>query len=175
MRRQKLEAFREHVEKHKRRAVNAAMRIVGNQQDALELSQEAFAKAFFAFDRYDSAKGAFYTWFYRILANTCTTFLRRKARARKRMGARVPLDGVATTCPSDPSQIAERDESKRALWAAITRLAPQHREIITLRHFDELSYQEIADVLGCPLGTVMSRLFEARRRLRKELGDTQDE
>jgi len=168
MRKKKLETFRRLVEAHKQRAVNAAMRIVGNQHDALELSQDAFAKAFFAFDRFDTSR-RFYTCFYRILANTCTSFLRKKARARARMGERIPLDVVPNSTPSDPGEIAERDEEKRAVWNAITQLGPVYQQVIMLRHFDELSYQDIAEVLECPLGTVMSRLFEARRRLRMEL------
>jgi len=168
MRKQNLEAFRALVEEYKERAVNAAMRMVGNQQDALELSQEAFAKAFFAFDRFDASR-SFYTWFYRILANTCTSFLRKKVRAARHIRKRIPLEGVANPRPADPGAIAERDEQKRALWAAITRLHAPYRDVIVLRHFEELSYREIADVLECPIGTVMSRLFDARRQLRMEL------
>lgn len=162
------EAFGIVVSTYMRRAYRAAIGLVGNREDAMDLSQEAFVKAFRAIRRFDPDR-PFYPWFLRILRNCCYDWLRKK-RARPASDYLDALPGGA----AGPEVLAHRDEKKVAVWNAIRRLGDRDREIIVLRHFQHLSYKEIAETLGIPEGTVMSRLFTARSRLREELKDLVD-
>jgi RNA polymerase sigma-70 factor (ECF subfamily) len=176
-RRGDIRAFEALVERYKERAYMVALGFVGSPEDALDLSQDAFVRAFRAMATF--RQGApFYPWFYAILRNTCFNHL-RKVRTR----AETSLDAaqesgfdVADRSPG-PAESAERAELKRIVALELRSLDPAHREIILLRHFEGLSYKEIADVLGCPMGTVMSRLYAARKalgaRLAGRLGESQ--
>jgi RNA polymerase sigma-70 factor (ECF subfamily) len=158
-------AFEPIVTHYMRRAAAFAFGWTGNREDALDLSQEAFARAFRAIDRFDAAR-PFYPWFQRILKNLCINYLGRASRARE-----VPFDDaapVAARTPS-PAERAERAELRRTVWEGIRRLSAQDREVLILREFQGLTYAELAAVLEIPKGTVMSRLHHARRRLREQL------
>jgi RNA polymerase sigma-70 factor, ECF subfamily len=146
-----------------RRAYIGALAILGNREDAMDVSQEAFLKAYRAIRRFDPER-PFYPWFYRILRNACFDWIRRR---RKR-----PRSGLEMDVPDNrfrPEVLAARDENREAVWAGLSRLGERDREILVLRHFQHLSYREIAEALDIPQGTVMSRLFAARSRLRGEL------
>jgi RNA polymerase sigma-70 factor (ECF subfamily) len=165
-----VDAFSTLVETYKRRAYFAALALVRNHDDALELSQEAFARAFKAMNRFDETR-PFYPWLYKIVRNLCLNHLKRRTRHQE-----VSIDIVESrtgeglsSAQAGPAEIAERNETKERLWKAIGQLSPDHREIIVLRHFQEMSYAEIAEALDCPKGTVMSRLHAARRSLRDQL------
>lgn len=163
------EAFGRLVNAYQRKAYAVAYGFVGNREDALELAQEAFARAYKAMERFDTSM-PFYPWIYRILKNVCLNHLKK----RKRHGES-SLDGMCETGydvpdrQEDPEQSASRQELQRAIAAAMEHLAPAHREILFLRHFQDLPYAEIATCLGVPVGTVMSRLHAARRALRDQL------
>lgn len=157
------EAFGLLVRSYMRRAYAAALKLTGNREDALDASQEAFVKAWRAIARFEVGR-PFYPWLYRILRNLCFDQHRRK-RIRPRDG----IEGDVRDPGAGPEALARREEAKGEVWAAIRRLSERDREIIVLRHFQHLSYREIADALGIPQGTVMSRLFAARQRLKKEL------
>jgi len=135
----------------------------GNVEDARDLSQEAFIKAYQARARFDASR-PFYPWLYRILKNHCLNFV---SRGRKNLS----LDDenqhreLASPAPTALESL-EAAERKRIVREAIARLSDEHREIIVLKTFRELSYREIAGVLEIPIGTVMSRLFYARQSLR---------
>ncbi len=157
------DAFGEIVNRYMRRAYGAALAILGNRDDALDVSQEAFVKAYRAIRRFD-ARRPFYPWFYRILRNACFDWLRRR---RNR-----PRPGLLMDIPDDrfrPDTLVDKDEIREVVWEGIGKLAEKDREIIVLRHFQHMSYREIAAALDIPEGTVMSRLFTARKRLRAEL------
>lgn len=164
-RRGDIRAFEALVERYKERAYMVALGFVGSHEDALDLSQDAFVRAFRAMGTF--RQGApFYPWFYAILRNACFNHL-RKLRTR----AETSLDAaqesgfdVADGAPG-PGEDAERAELRRIVALELRHLDPAHREILVLRHFEDLSYREIADVLGCPIGTVMSRLYAARKAL----------
>ncbi|MEZ4655190.1 MAG: sigma-70 family RNA polymerase sigma factor [Candidatus Eisenbacteria bacterium] len=158
-------AFEPLVQRYMRRAAAFALGWAGNHEDALDLSQEAFARAFRAIRRFDPDR-PFYPWFHRILRNLCINHIGRARHSRE-----VALDDEMPLAGSEPSpsERAERAELRRTVRAAIRRLQPQDREILILREFQDQSYAEIADVLQIPKGTVMSRLHNARRRLRLEL------
>lgn len=158
------EAFAPIVARHMRRAASFALAWTGNSDDALDLSQEAFARAFRAIGRFDLSR-PFYPWFHRILRNLCLNHLARASRLHE-----VPLadDFDRAADRPGPEEELERAELRRAVWDAIRRLGAQDREILVLREWQDLTYAEIAAVLDIPRGTVMSRLHTARRRLREE-------
>ncbi len=162
------EAFEAIVKRHMKDAYLIALGLVGNREDALELSQEAFFRAYEHYDDLQS-KGKFFPWFYQILRNLCFSHL-RKRRIRRASS----LDDTQCGCPEpqgqecfDPGVIAERNETKDRIWKAMSRLDDKHREVIILRHFRNMSYDEMAKVLFCNRGTVTSRLFYARQQLKE--------
>jgi len=157
------DAFGTIVKRYMRRAYLAAVALVGNREDAMDISQEAFVKAYRAIRRFDPDR-PFYPWFLRILRNQCFDWL-RKRRAR-------PAGDLVADLPDgrmNPEVLARKDEIREEVWNGVRQLAERDREIIVLRHFQHLSYAEIAETLGIPQGTVMSRLFTARSRLRELL------
>ena len=165
------EAFEEVVRTTMRRAYAVALGITGNSEDAHDLSQEAFMAAHRARASFDVDR-PFCPWFYRILRNRCLNFLRKKAGRRE-----VSIDALVEKPgrSESPETGVMRKERARALWRAIQELSPEHREIVILRSFQELSYREIAATLGISEGTVMSRLYYARRSLYGKLKDICDD
>ena len=164
------EAFEIIVKRHMKDAYFIALGLVGNREDALELSQEAFYRAYRHYDQLKE-KGKFFPWFYQILRNLCFSHLRK--RKVRRTGSLDDADGTPgepqiADC-FDPGMVAERNEAKDRVWKAISRLDEKHREVIILRHFRNLSYEEMAKVLFCNRGTVTSRLYYARKRLKEIL------
>ncbi len=160
-------AFGELVQAYMRRAYYAALGLVGNHDDALDLSQEAFARAYRARLRIDPEL-PFYTWYYQILRRLCFNHLRnrRTRRERLRQGSRWLAEQAQGRAPAeDPQRVIERAELRRRVQEAIERLGEREREVLVLKEFEGLKYREIAALLGIPIGTVMSRLYSARRRL----------
>jgi RNA polymerase sigma-70 factor (ECF subfamily) len=164
------EAFGVLVERHMRRAYAQALGLVGSREDALDLSQEAFARAYRARHTLDPER-PFYAWVYQILRRLCFNFL-RDTRTRRRLmdeeGA-AWLVARARDTVSDPAATLERAEACRRVAAAIESLPAREREVLVLKEFEELKYREIAELAGVPVGTVMSRLYSARRRLAEAL------
>ena len=164
------EAFEAVVRMHMKDAYFIALGLVGNREDALELSQEAFYRAYRHFDQLNSQE-KFFPWFYQILRNLCFSHLRK--RRLRRTESLDDADGeprqLEWSDAFDPEMVAERNESKDRVWRAISRLEEKHREVIVLRHFRQLSYDEMARVLFCNRGTVTSRLYYARKRLKEIL------
>lgn len=150
------------VKRYMRRAYFTALGWVGEPEDARDVSQQAFINAYRYIKSFEDGR-PFYPWFYRILLNECKKFLARRKRSPE-----VPLEW-ARSASADEVDLARRAQIKAAVSRAVSGLPDPQREVITLRYFQELSYQEIAEAVGCPLGTVMSRLYYAKRRLRKEL------
>jgi RNA polymerase sigma-70 factor (ECF subfamily) len=164
--------FEAFVKQHMKGAYLTALGLVGNREDALELSQEAFFQAYKHYDQLN-AKGKFFPWFYQILRNLCFSHL-RKRRVRRASSLDSEEGGPEPEVGDhfDPETIAERNESKDRIWRAIGQLDDKHREVIILRHFRGLSYDEMAKLLFCNRGTVTSRLFYARQRLKEILEGT---
>ena len=174
------EAFDRLVEGLRGQAFRIAMGLVGSREDALELSQEAFMNTYRARESFRDGD-PFMPWFHRILRNCCFSFLRKRGRIRKSsLSAGSALDDegdwdIADEGPA-PGDALYADERAQQFWTAFRTLSARDREILTLRHFQDLSYQQCADTLSIPIGTVMSRLFHARRRLREALpSELQDE
>ena len=166
------QAFDQLTTRLRGRAFTVARSLVGSREDALELTQEAFLKTFRARQTYRDGE-PFLPWFHRILRNTCFSFLRKQKRIKRHSlsAGRDEDEGdweIEDDAPP-PYEGAEHSEAMRVLWDGIHRLSARDREILSLRHFQDLSYREIAQALDIPEGTVMSRLFHARRRLRELL------
>ena len=164
-------SFESLVDRFMGRAMSVAMSYVGNRDDALDLSQEAFYRVYKNLDRFREGE-PFAPWFFRILRNACLNFLDKRRRGRTfSIHAKEP-DGQDFPIPDgtfDPIASAESSEAQRQLWKAFQRLALKHREIIWLRHFEDMDYASIAKILDIPIGTVMSRLFHARQKLKQAL------
>jgi len=159
------EAFGILVKRYAGRATSIALVLVGNYSDALDVSQEAFVRAWRHVGSF-RGEATFFTWYSSILRKVALTCLRR--RHRRRNVELVEACGVPAP-GADPAVLAEHNEQTERLWQAILKLPTKHREIIVLSHFQHLSYKEIAHVLEIPIGTVMSRLHTAREALRAQL------
>ena len=163
-------AFGQLVERYMRRAYFAALSLVGSREDALDLSQEAFARAYRSRDAIDPER-PFYAWLYQILRRLCFNFLRdrnTRDRALEAAGSWLANDAADRAAP-DPAQALEREQRRRLVAAAIETLPAREREVLALREFEGLRYKEIAALVGIPIGTVMSRLYAARQRLARAL------
>lgn len=169
------QAFGQLVERYQRRVVGVAMAVVHNQDDAIELAQETFIRAYENLSKFES-RSSFSTWLYRIAANLSIDFRRREGRHVVLRGE--DADNEINRIPTDQGDSfkeASRTELSARLREALGELTPEHRAVILLREVEGLSYDEISDVLQCPRGTVMSRLHYARGRLRGILKDLSEE
>ncbi len=170
------QAFGALVERYQRRVVGVAFAVVHNQDDALELAQETFVRAFENLSKFES-RSSFSTWLYRIAANLAIDFRRREGRHTILRGedAENEIQRLPST-RGDSFVEASRSELSKRISDALRELTPEHRAVILLREVEGLSYDEISEVLQVPRGTVMSRLHYARGHLRgilKDLGETQ--
>ncbi|MFQ5498346.1 MAG: RNA polymerase sigma factor [Candidatus Zixiibacteriota bacterium] len=156
------------VERHKKTAYRLALGLVGNVDDAHDISQEAFLRVYRSADTFDNSK-PFLPWFYQIIANLSRTWLRRRTTRDYRQ---VDIDDVSFLLVDDsnPETALVKKETVAQLRAALQKLPFHDREIITLQHFRAMSYDEIAAILDIPRGTVMSRLYYARKKLASLMG-----
>ena len=166
-------AFDALVVKYQSRIVNLVSRFVRNPADALDVTQEAFLKAYRALPNF-RGDSAFYTWLYRIAVNTAKNYLavqsRRPAEGDAGTGDIEQNEGDAALTEHDtPEHLLLTDEIRATVVAAIEGLPEDLRTAIMLRELEGLSYEEIAVVMECPIGTVRSRIFRAREAIDKEL------
>lgn len=167
------DAFEQLLLEHQKNVYNLCYRMAGNPDDAMDLSQETFLRAWRCLDQYQFAS-AFSTWLYRLCSNICIDFLRRRRRQQT-----VPLtfedaDGEEQTyAVPDPAPLPEEQVelklTRETLAAAMAQLLPEHRAVLQLRVVNEMSYEQIADVLDIQIGTVKSRLSRARNQLKRIL------
>ena len=152
-------AFEPIVRRYQRVLFSVAYRMLGNYEDALDATQNAFIRAYEALDRYDPNR-RFFSWIYRIVVNECLN-------ARRGRKAVEPLTEDQFEADPDENPLASVAalERSKSIDAALVRLSEDHRLVVVLRHFADLSYAEMSDALGVPEKTVKSRLFEARHRL----------
>jgi RNA polymerase sigma-70 factor (ECF subfamily) len=150
------DAFRHLVQQYQGQALSHAGAILGGQADAQDAVQDAFVDAWAALPRFD-AERKFYPWFYTILRNRCL----KRIAARKRRGEEELKDAGLVEATASGGRL-----EAAALNQALRRLTAEEREIILLRHLDGWSYQQLAERMSIPVGTVMSRLYYARRKLR---------
>ena len=165
-------AFGELVVRYQDRLYGSVLMMVGSPEDARDLTQEAFVHAF---RRLDSFRGdsAFYTWLFRIAINATISFRRKMARrkmvsiekAREVIGEE-PRDGRVDT---PPSSRMESQEQQRLVRASLGELSEEFRTAIVLTEIEGMSYEDAAEAIGCPIGTVRSRIHRARNELREKL------
>jgi RNA polymerase sigma-70 factor (ECF subfamily) len=149
-------AFEALVERYQRVLFTVALRMLGNHAAACDAAQNAFVKAYQKLDTFDQTR-RFFSWIYRILVNECLN-----AQRDVRLLEEIPPGLAAVGTPADAFEAGER---RQRVQAAILALPTEYREVVVLRHFTELSYEEIAEALHVPAKTVKSRLHTARERL----------
>jgi RNA polymerase sigma-70 factor, ECF subfamily len=168
-------AFEPLVEKYRQRVWRVAYNLLRDREEAWDVAQEAFIRAYQALPSF-RGQSAFYTWLYRIVMNVAADRARsRGARGRAFGTERVPEEDWDRALPDQggadesPEAVATRHENRQKILQALDALPEHHRRIVVLGDLEGLSYREIADTLEIPMGTVMSRLHNARRRLREAL------
>lgn len=161
------------VVKYQSRVASIISRYVYDSQEVMDLTQETFVKAYRAIDRF-RGDSAFYTWLYRIAVNTAKNFL--ESRGRRPQGSADAVeaenfdDGSKLRDNASPEKLLQRDQLQEALRVAIGNLPEELRSAFLLREYDGLSYEDIAGILECPIGTVRSRIFRARDAVDRHLG-----
>ncbi|HKB78637.1 MAG TPA: sigma-70 family RNA polymerase sigma factor [Thermoanaerobaculia bacterium] len=164
--------FTELVQRYERRVINYVYRIIHRYEDAHDLVQDIFVKVYLALDRYDP-KYQFSTWLFRIAQNAAIDSLRKKTLPEVSMSRPAEDENQKEREFADTGVTPYRALKNKQLGAAIEKavagLPPDYRELIQLRHFAELSYEEIASMKKLPLGTVKNKLFRARNLLKSEL------
>ncbi len=168
------DAFGELVQAFHGRVYGVIYRMVNNAEDAKELAQQAWVKAW---QRLESYKGdaQFFTWMYRIAVNSVLDQARRSARRKEvsldETPERDPRPAAEWQPPDDgrPDRGLEREEIRRAFDAALESLSPEHRMALILREVEGMSYREIGQAMKCRAGTVMSRIFYARRQVQERM------
>src|SRR4029453_10720977 len=163
-------SFEELVRRYQRPISAYVYRMVGNYESALDLTQEIFIKVYSSLQRYRS-EFKFSTWIYKIAHNAAIDHLRRTATRKQSLIMGPENDQfdlpVESTRPS-PEQESERKERRGEIESVVRALPANYRELIILRHSQDLSYEEIVEVTGLPLGTVKNRLFRAREMMRQQ-------
>jgi RNA polymerase sigma-70 factor (ECF subfamily) len=166
-------AFDELLGSLRPRAMAAALRVLHNPDDAEDAVQETFLKIWRALPTFEG-RSSFPTWLHRIVTNTSLDLLRKTA-ARPETVERVerqddlPVAAVEPACIETPESALRSREIERMVRLAVAGLPPAQRQTVVLREFEDCSYQEIAEITECPIGTVMSRLHHARNKLADDL------
>lgn len=158
-------AYGELVRRHQTAVFNVCLRLLGHRQEAEDAAQEAFLRAYERLETFDLSR-PFGPWIRRVAANHCLNRL-----AGERPAGLALDDETAAAAEPGPEAASEHADQAQALRAALAALPASYRAVIELRHFQELSYDEIAAALDLPLSDVKSRLFRARRRLAERLKD----
>ena len=175
-----LEAFDLLVTRHRGRIYAMIMNMIHNDADAWDLTQDTFVKAWKALPKF-AAKAQFFTWLYRIAHNVTYDWLRKRGNRidKTEFDESIDAGNFESSAPTAPRAVpapdvgAERSELRQRIDDAISQLSPDHREVVLLKEVEGFSYQEIADTVDCSLGTVMSRLHYARKKLQQILNDLQ--
>jgi RNA polymerase sigma-70 factor (ECF subfamily) len=166
--------FTELVRRYEKRLVNYVYRITHRYEEAHDLAQEIFVKVYLALDRYDP-KYQFSTWLFRIAQNSAIDALRKKSIAEvpivRTFGDEEGKEREFADSGVSPYRAMKNKQLSAAIDVAVHNLPPDYRELIQLRHFAELSYEEIASMKKLPLGTVKNKLFRARNLLKDVLGE----
>ena len=162
-------AFEELVARHRDKIFARAFSIMRNEEEAIDLSQEAWVKGWQRLNQFHG-DSSFVTWMTRIVINLSLDQLRKQKRHRTESIEQMEEDvgGVERQMPVvvvNPTARLEQSELRQTIDNAMAQLSAEHRTVLVLHEFEEMEYKQIAKVMGCSIGTVMSRLFYARRRL----------
>jgi len=174
-----LGAFEELVARHRDKIYARAFSVVRKEDEALDLSQEAWVKGWQRLAQFHG-ESSFGTWMTRIVINLCLDQLRRQKRHRAESIEALEEEGLGIESQMpivsvNPAQGLEREELRRRIDQAMALLSEEHRRALVLHEFEDLEYKEIAKKMGCSIGTVMSRLFYARRKMASLLASLKDE
>ena len=172
-------AFEELVARHRDKIYARAYSMMRNEEEAIDLSQEAWVKGWQRLAQFQG-ESSFGTWMTRIVINLCLDQLRKHKRQRTESIEEMTEEsgGVERHLPVvtvNPTAGLERGELRQRIDKALGQLSYEHRTVLVLHEFEELEYKEIAKVMGCSIGTVMSRLFYARRKMAALLADLKNE
>ena len=172
------EAFNVLVERYQSKIINMAYTMLSSREDSYDAAQEVFIRVYRNIEKFKGGS-SFSTWIYRITSNTCTDMLRKRVRRISAVSItesddddRAPLE-LKDTSPT-PEETVEKNEVQKAVRAALAELPYEHRQIIALYDIEGLSYQEISEIIKCPVGTVKSRLSRARNFLKKILSQNRE-
>jgi len=165
-----IDAFEELIGKYEKPAYNIALKVLKNPEDAMDISQEAFIKVFKSIKNFNF-ESAFSTWLYRIVTNSCLDYLRKNKRKTYSIDNPIQTDDgeIARDIMDNsntPEEVMEREMTRELVHRAIDKLDDIHRTVIVLRDIEEFTYEEIAQILDCSLGTVKSRINRARGSLK---------
>ena len=173
------DAFKTLFERYHRRAYALALGVVRHPDDALDVVQEAFIKAHKYLDKFEG-NASFYTWLYRIVMNLAIDHLRKHRRVKpvELDETRIEPDGDESLLPrilgGNPGQALMDKQIRTRIDQALDQLSENHRSVLVMRELEGLSYEEMAQAMSCSKGTIMSRLFHARRNMQKQLLDLLD-
>jgi RNA polymerase sigma-70 factor (ECF subfamily) len=173
------EAYEELIFRHRDKIYSRAFSMMRNEDEALDLSQEAWIKAWKRLKQFQG-EASFTTWMTRIVINLCLDQIRKNKRTQSESIDRIESDfgGIEKRLPVvdvNPTEGLERQEIREKIDKAMDELSEDHRTVIVLHQFEGLEYKEVAKKMNCSIGTVMSRLFYARRKLASILGDLKKE
>jgi RNA polymerase sigma-70 factor (ECF subfamily) len=172
-------AFEELVARHRDKIYARAFSMMRNEDEAIDLSQEAWVKGWQRLQQFQG-EASFATWMTRIVINLCLDALRRQKRLRTESIEQLDSEsgGVERQMPTvivNPTAGLERQELRQRIDQALSQLSDAHRTVLILHEFEGLEYKEVAKRMGCSIGTIMSRLFYARRRLAALLTELKQE
>lgn len=175
------DAYRQLVQRYQRKVYGVAFGMLHNAEDAMDVTQEAFIRVHRYLDRFKGTS-SFFTWLYRITVNLCIDHLRKESKAQT-----VDYDDAIShadqeadlqrpwSLDTNPANAMDRKELREVIEKALKSLSPNHRAVILMREVEGLSYKEMARAMKCSKGTIMSRLFHARRRMQAAVGEVLEE
>ncbi|MFY7970862.1 MAG: RNA polymerase sigma factor [Flavobacteriales bacterium] len=172
-------AYAELMERYREPIYFMLLKMVNNKDDAEDLTIEAFGKAFRRLDQY-TPQFAFSTWLFKIATNNCIDYIRRKRIKAVSIDQGFQTDDGDTIEISikdsvlDPAEAMQKEERIRKMRAIVDKLKPRYRKLVEMRYFDEMAYEEIAEEMNLPLGTVKAQLFRAREFLFQMMKNTKD-
>lgn len=174
-------AFNELITRYRQRCFSMIYQMVRNEDDAWDLAQDGFVRAWRSIGHF-KGQSSFYTWLYRVMTNVALDWIRKKhIQGAQEFDDTVGLRRIepgAVTAPKavlEPSERLADGEIRQRINAAIEKLSPEHRTVVVLREIEGLEYTEIAEAMDCSIGTVMSRLFYARKKLQSLLQDVYEQ
>lgn len=176
-------AFELLVKRYQRKVYAIAYGVVRDPEDALDVSQEAFVKVHRYLDKFQGS-ASFYTWLYRLVVNVGIDHLRRTRKARSveyddaidRTGSVLSAEAIVpSSLGTNPVKVLEDKRALEAIRDGLETLSPNHRAVLVMRELEGLSYKEMARIMQCSKGTIMSRLFHARKRMQAYLSQALNE
>ncbi len=169
-------AFDELVERHQSKVINMCYGMLSDREDAYDAAQEVFLRVYRHIGSF-KGQSSLSTWIYRIVVNVCSDALRKRGKtivtSLSEEDGDKPVLEIADDSPS-PDEAAQRNETVEMVRAAIAKLKDEYREVVLLCDIEGMSYDEAAEAIGCPMGTVKSRLNRARKSLRKILSEKRE-